>query len=168
MMSSQGLWKRWGFLAVVCLGLLATLQACTIPSPLPPPPATLSVEGAGPLAINVVKMEKRPLKAVELSPYGAKGFRWDYTVRFRDTGGIGVTISRLRMAVKSDAKPISSVEQPFQLRIDPREEAQAFFHATLSTLTGEAESLIGVHEVVLEGKSDKGGEVKITLLVPLQ
>lgn len=167
-MASGHLWIRWGLLFGVCLSFLTGLSACTIPSPLPPPPATLGVEGAGPLAISVVKMEKRPLRTVELSPYGTKGFRWDYTIRFRDTGGIGVTISRLRMAVKSDGKPISSVEQPFQLRIDPGKEAQAFFHATLSTLTGEAESLIGVHEVVLEGKNDKGGEVKITLRVPLQ
>lgn len=167
-MSSRGPWKKWGFLFLLSLGLLAGPSACTIPSPPPLPPATFEMEGAGPLAIDVVKMGKRPLKAVELSPYGAKGFRWDYTVRFRDTGGIGVTISRLRMVVKSDGKPVSSVEQPFQLRIDPGKEVQAFFHATLSTLTEEAESLTGVHEVILEGKNDRGSEVRITFRVPLQ
>ena len=167
-MASGHSWIRWGLLFGVCLSFLAELSACTIPSLLPPPPATFGIEGAGPLAIDVVDMEKRLLRAEELSPYGAKGFRWDYTVRFRDTGGIGVTISSLRMVVKSNERPISSIGQPFQLRIDPGKEAQAFFHATLSALTGEPESLIGVHEVVLEGKDDKGGEVKITLRVPLQ
>lgn len=162
---------RWKVFFIAWLGMLIVLGApAKHPLSAPPPSQqTLEIEGAGSLAIELVGMEKRPLRVDELPRPTLKGYRWDYTLRFKDTGGVGVTIAHLRITVRSDSKLVSSVERSFPFRIDPWGERHVLFSAALSMSPADMpERLTGVHELILEGEDDKGGRVEITIRVPLE
>lgn len=135
---------------------------------LPPPPRTsFQVEGAGPLTVELVQIEKRPLTAQELIPGTARGMRWEYTLRFKGTSR-GVTISRLTMNLIGHLGEVRSEERPFSFHMDPGDEADVTFEAVLSTsMKDRPEPLMGVHQLLLEGKDDRGEALRISIRVPL-
>lgn len=157
-----------GVLLLLGLGAFAC-QPRRIYEPLPPPPrASFQVEGAGPLEITLLKIEKRPLTAKELIPGIAQGVRWEYTLRFRTTSR-EVTLSRLTMNLMGHLGTVKSEERPFAFHLDPGDEADATFEAILFTsLKDHPEPLMGVHHLLLEGKDDRGEDLRIRIQVPLE
>jgi len=157
-----------GVLLLLGLGTFAC-QPRRVYEPLPSPPrATFQVEGAGPLEITLVQIEKRPLTEKELIPGVTQGMRWEYTLRFKTTSR-GVTLSRLTMNLIGHLGTVRSEERPFAFHLDPGDEADATFEAVLSTsLKDRPEPLAGVHRLLLEGKDDAGNELRINIRVPLE
>lgn len=157
-----------GVLVLLVLGAFAC-QPRRVYEPLPPPPKTsFQVEGAGPLEITLLKIEKRPLFEKELIPGTAQGMRWEYTIRFKATSE-GVTLSRLTMNLIGHLGTVRSEERPFSFHLDPGDEADATFEAVLSTsLEDRPEPLTGVHRLLLEGKADRGNDLRISIQVPLE
>ncbi len=127
------------------------------------------VQGASSLSVEIVEMSKRDRGAGELPSSTVRGVRWDYTLRFRDQAGIGVEFLRLTMTVMSGSRPLTSEERWFPLRVDAGGRADAHFSASLSTsLTDQPGALMGVQELVLEGRNGRDEEVTITIRVPLE
>lgn len=129
----------------------------------------LEVQGTASVAIEIVAMNKRPLKAGELPSGTVRGVRWEYTLRFKDQAGIGVEIDRLVMKVTADSKPLTSAERWFPLRVDAGGAAEAYFSASIATsVPDQPGELSGVHELLLEGRNGRDEAVAITIRVPLK
>jgi len=127
------------------------------------------VQGTSSLAVEVVKMAKRPLKAGELPSGTVQGIRWDYTLRFKDQAGIGVEFLRLTMKVLANTKPLTSAERWFPLRVDAGGAVEASFSASIATsVPDQPGGLSGVHELLLEGRNGRDEAVAITIRIPLE
>ena len=132
-------------------------------------PIQVEVENPGNLRVVVVSATKRPLAAAELPRLHRAGSRWEYTVRFTDTAGVGVRFQEVRSTVRSLTGATTTLTIPLVSRVDPQGMTPIFINATLSTSDpGEPGNLTGVQELLFRGQDDRGGLVRVVVLVPLE
>jgi len=132
-------------------------------------PLQVEVENPGHLRVEVVNPTKRPLAPSELTPFQRAGSRWDYTVRFTETDGVGVQFREVQATVRSLAGVTAARTIPLASRVEPQGTTPIFIHATLSTSNPEEpENLTGVEELVFFGQDDRGVPVRVVVRVPLE
>jgi hypothetical protein len=132
-------------------------------------PVQIEIEFSGNLQVVVVGATKRSLAAAELPPSLRAGSRWEYTVRFADTVGVGVRFQELRSTVRSLAGAATTRTIPLGSRVEPNGMTRILVSAELSTSDpGEPENLAGVQELLFIGRDDLGGPVRILVRVPLE
>ena len=132
-------------------------------------PLQVEVENPGHLRVVVVDPTKRPLAPSELAPFQRAGSRWDYTVRFTETGGVGVQFREVQATVRSLAGVTATRTIPLASRVEPQGTTPIFIHATLSTSNPEEpENVTGVEELVFFGQDDRGVPVRVVVRVPLE
>lgn len=132
-------------------------------------PLQVEVENPGHLRVAIVGTSKRPLAAGEMSPYQRAGSRWDYTVRFTDTGGVGVQFQELQATVRSLTGVTAARTIPLASRVEPRGTTPIAIEAFLSTSNPEEPgNLSGVQELIFLGRDDHGQPVRVIVRVPLE
>lgn len=132
-------------------------------------PLQVKVENPGHLRVGVVEARKRALPAAELSPYQRAGSRWDYTVRFTETSGVGVQFREVQATVWSLTGVTATRTIPLASRVEPGGTTPIFIDATLSTSNPEEPgNLTGVEELVFLGRDDQGASVRVVVRVPLE
>jgi hypothetical protein len=155
-----GLWIALVILGVGCghhLREVATL------------PIQTEIENPGNLRVVVVSATKRPLAAAEIPRSHRAGSRWEYTVRFTDTAGVGVQFREVRATVRSLTGVTATRAIPLVSRVEPQGTTPIFIHAVLSTSdAGEPGNLTGVQELLFLGQDDRGTPVRVIVRVPLE
>lgn len=132
-------------------------------------PLQVEVENPGYLRVAVVNATKRPLAAAELPPFHREGSRWDYTVRFTDTGGVGVRFREVQATVRSLTGIAASRTIPLASRVEPQGTTPISIDAFLSSSNPEEPgNLTGVQELVFLGRDDHGQPVRVIVRVPLE
>lgn len=132
-------------------------------------PLRVEVENAGRLRVVVVNPAKRPLAPSELPTFQRAGSRWDYTVRFTETGGVGVQFRQVQATVRSLTGITATRTIPLASRVEPGGTTPIFIDATLSTFNPEEPgNLTGVQELVFLGQDDRGAPMRVTVRVPLE
>jgi len=132
-------------------------------------PLQVEVENPGHLRVAVVEVRKEALTATELSPFQRAGYRWDHTVRFTETDGVGVQFREVQATVRSLTGVTATRTISLASRVEPQGTTPIFIDATLSTShPEEPENLTGVEELVFLGQDDRGVPVRITVRVPLE
>ena len=132
-------------------------------------PLQVEVENPGHLRVVVVEARKRALPAAELPPYQRAGSRWDYTVRFTETSGVGVQFREVQATVRSLTGVRATRTIPLASRVEPGGTTPIFIDATLSTSNPEEPgNLTGVEELVFLGQDDRGAPVRVVVRVPLE
>ncbi len=155
-----GLW-----LAVV--PLLAGTGCEPLPQ-LPKLPAQVEVENPGQLGVAVDRVTKRPLAPPELPPLTTAGFRWDYMVRFTNTGGVGVQFREVQATVRSLTGIASTRTIPLASRVEPLGTTSMAIDAVLVTSHPEEPgNLTGVQELIFLGQDDRGAPIRVIVRVPL-
>jgi hypothetical protein len=139
------------------------------PPELPKLPVGIQVEGPAHLRVVVGNPTKRPLAPNELPPLTTAGSRWDYTVQFTDTGGVGVQFREVQATVRSLTGVSATRTIPLPSRVEPQGTTPIQIDATLATSYPERPgSLTGVQELVFLAQDDSGRPVRITVRVPLE
>jgi hypothetical protein len=96
------------------------------------------------------------------------GSRWDYTVRFTETAGVGVQLREVQATVRSLAGVKTTRTIPLASRVEPQGTTPILINATLSTSNPEEpENLTGVEDLVFLGQDDRGVPVRVVVRVPL-
>ncbi len=153
------------WLAVV---LLLAGTGCEPLPELPKLPAQVEVENPGQLRIVVDRGTKRPLAPPELPPLTRAGSRWEYAVRFTDTGGVGVQFREVQATVRSLSGIASTRTIPLASRVEPHGTTPISIDAVIVTANPEAPgNLTGVQELIFVGQDDRGAPVRVTVRVPL-
>jgi hypothetical protein len=174
----SGVWQartRWigNGLAVVWRLYLAGLlvaAGCRYQAPgVPKLPLRVEVENPGHLQVAVVEATKRPLAPGELAAFQRAGSRWQYSVRFTDTAGVGVQFRQIETTVRSLTGVASSRTIPLVSRVEPRGTTPISIDAFLATSDpAEPGDLTGVQELVFLGRDDRGQPVRVVVRVPLE
>jgi hypothetical protein len=132
-------------------------------------PLRVEVENPGHLRVAVVDTVKRPLAAPEVPPSQRAGSRWDHTVRFTDTGAVGIQFREVQATVRSLTGVATSRAIPLASRVEPAGTTPIAIHAVLSTSNPEEPgNLTGVQELVFLGQDDRGVPVRVIVRVPLE
>ena len=132
-------------------------------------PLQVAVENPGHLRVAVVGTSKRPLAAAELPPFHHAGSRWDYTVRFTDTSGVGVQFREVQTTVRSLTGVTATRTIPLASRVEPQGTTPIAIDAFLSSSNPEEPgNLTGVQELVFLGRDDHGQPVRVIVRVPLE
>lgn len=132
-------------------------------------PLQVEVENPGHLRVAVVGTSKRPLAAAELPPFHHAGSRWDYTVRFTDTSGVGVQFREVQTTVRSLTGVTATRTIPLASRVEPQGTTPIAIDAFLSSSNPEEPgNLTGVQELVFLGRDDHGQPVRVIVRVPLE
>lgn len=132
-------------------------------------PLGVEVENPGHLRVAVVETRKRALTQTELSPLERAGSRWDHTLGFTETEGIGVQLREVQATVRSLAGLTVTRTIPLTSRVEPRGTTPISADATLSTShPEEPENLMGVEELVFLGRDDRGAPVQVVVRIPLK
>lgn len=132
-------------------------------------PLQVEVENPGHLRVAVVGTSKRSLAAAELPPFHRAGSRWEYTVRFTDTAGVGVQFREVQATVRSLTGVTATRTIPLVSRVEPQGTAPIAIEAFLSTSNPEEPgNLTGVQELVFLGRDDHGQPVRVIVRVPLE
>jgi hypothetical protein len=138
-------------MALVGLSFAALLAGvgCEYRAPARPKlPVQVEVESPPHLQVAVVDARKRPASASELAPFQRAGARWDYTVRFTDTGGVGLQFREVRATVRSLTGITGTRTIPLASRVEPHGMTPIAIHAFLSTSNlEEPGDLSGVQEL---------------------
>jgi len=167
-MGGRGLWP----VAVIgrsVAGLVAG-AGCEYRAPEAPKlPVRIEVESPPHLQVAVVNTTKRPLAPNELPPLTRGGARWDYSVQFTDTGGVGVQLREVQATVRSLTGISATRTIPLPSRLEPQGTTPIQINATLSTSDPERPgSLTGIQELVFLGQDDRGQAVRVFVRVPLE
>jgi len=160
----RGLW-----IGLAALGLL--LGACRDyrAEELAPLPPRVEVRGPDHLRVEVVNMAKRPLAASELTQFQRAGVRWDYTVRFTDTGGVGVRLEGLENQLRSQTGVTATETISLPSRVEPNGSTPVTVQAALATSDpGQPGNLRGIQTLTFRGRDDRGGPVEVVVRVPLE
>jgi hypothetical protein len=129
----------------------------------------IQVEGPPHLRVALVNPTKRPLAPNELPPLTRGGSRWDYSVQFTDTGGVGMQFREVQATVRSLTGITATRTIPLASRVEPQGTTPIQIEATLATSDPERPgSLTGVQELVFLAQDDSGRPVRITVRVPLE
>ncbi len=167
-MGGRGLWA----VVVIALsvpGLLAGAGCEYRPPELPKLPVRIEVESPPHLRVAVANATKRPLAPGELPPSTRAGARWDYSVRFTDTGGLGVQLREVQATVRSLTGISATRTIPLPSRVEPQGTIAIAIDATLSTSNPENPgNLTGIQELVFLGQDDRGLPVRVFVRVPLE
>lgn len=132
-------------------------------------PLAVEVENPGHLRVAVVETRKRALTQTEISPLERAGSRWDHTLGFTETDGIGVQLRQVQATVRSLAGLTATRTIPLASRVEPRGTTPISADATLSTShPEEPENLMGVEELVFLGQDDRGAPVQVVIRIPLE
>jgi len=133
-------------------------------------PVRVQVEKPDHLEVLIVDRAKRPLEPAELPQLTRMvGTRWDYTVRFMDTGGVTVQFREIQATIRSLSGVTTSRVIPLGSRLDPGGIVPVAVQAVLSTSDpADPGNLTGVEELVFLGQDDRGRPVRVTVLVPLE
>lgn len=162
--------RRIGMVFGVTIFLALLSVRCAGPRQLPAlaKPAGVEVEGAAPLMVKVSGMEKRPLRAEELSPPTAAGFLWEYRVTITNPTGTAVTLDRLRLTVQNLWGGSWPGDQPVNLTVHGGNDGQVTVQARLaSSDPTDRPGLSGVETVTFLGRRADGTPISFTLRVPL-
>ena len=153
---------------VVILGLAGA--SCEYrPPEAPKLPIGIQVESPPHLRVAVVNPTKRPLAPNELPPLTRAGSRWDYSVQFTDTGGVGVQFREVQATVRSLTGTSATRTIPLPSRVEPQGTTPIAIDAYLSTSNPENPgNLSGVQELVFLAQDDSGRAVRIIVRVPLE
>ena len=132
-------------------------------------PLQVEVESPGHLRVAVVETGKQALTAAELSSFERAGVRWNHTVTFTETDGIGVQVREVQATVRSLAGLTATRTIPLASRIEPQGTTPIFVDGKLSTShPEEPENLTGVETLVFLGQDDRGGAVQVIVKIPLE
>lgn len=132
-------------------------------------PIQTEIENPGNLRVVVVSATKRPLTPAEIPQLHRAGSRWEYTVRFTDTVGVGVQFREVRATVRSLTGVTAMRAIPLVSRVEPQGMTPVFISAVLSTSDpGEPGNLTGVQELLFLGQDDRGAPVRVIVRVPLE
>lgn len=169
-MRVRGLWRaslwRVGLLVAV---LLVGAGCVSYVREVPKLPLQVEVENPGHLRVAVVETRKRTLAAAELSPFERAGSRWDHTLSFTETEGIGVQFREVQATVRSLAGLTVTRTIPLLSRVQPRGTTPISVDARLSTShPEEPENLTGVEELVFLGQDDRSLPVRVVVRIPLE
>lgn len=132
-------------------------------------PVRIEIENPGHLRVAVINPSKRALAPSELGPFQRAGSRWDYTVQFTDTTGVGVQFREVQATVRSLAGVATTRTIPLASRVEAEGTTPIYIDATLSTSNPEEPgNLTGVQELVFLGQDDRGAPVRLIVRVPLE
>lgn len=135
-------------------------------APLPP---RVEVEGPEFLRVAVVDMAKRPLAASELPVFHRAGFRWDYAVRFTNTGATGVRLEELENRLRSLTGVTATETISLPSRVEPGGTTPITVRAVLSSSDQRQRGDVqGVQELTFRGRDDNGQPVRVVVRVPLE
>jgi hypothetical protein len=136
---------------------------------MPKLPLRVEVENPGYLQVAVVNPSKRGLTTAELPPLTRAGSRWDYTVRFTETAGIGVQFREVQATVRSLTGITKVLTIPLASRVEPDGTTPISIEAVLTTSNpDEPGNLTGVQELIFLGQDDQGQPVRVIVRVPLE
>jgi hypothetical protein len=158
-------------LSLLGAALLTVLPACRDyraeeVMPLPP---QVEARAPGHLKVQVENTAKRPLGASELPQFQRAGFRWDYTVRFMETGGVGVRLERLENQVRSATGVTATETITLPSRVEPNGSTPISVRAVLSTSDpAQRGNLTGLQTLTFRGQDDRGQPVEVVVRVPLE
>ncbi len=159
-------WKLLGW--ALLLGLLSV--RCAAPTKHPPIErlTEVEVEGASPLIIKVADIEKRPLRADELSPPSRAGFFWEYRVRIANPSDIGYRLDRLHLTVQNLWGKSWPGDQPLNFRVKEGGEEEVVVRTRLASSSPEdTPGLTGIEALTFLGHRDDGQPISFTVRVPL-
>jgi hypothetical protein len=159
-------WKVLG----TALGIAWVSLGCAAPKRVPALEKLrqVEVEGASPLIIQVTDMEKRPLRAEELSPPTRGGFLWEYRVRIVNSSEMGVTLEHLHLTVQNLWGGNWPGDHPLNLKVKGWSEGQVLAQAQLaSTDPQDTAGLTGIEVLTFLGRRDDGKPISFTVRVPL-
>lgn len=132
-------------------------------------PLQVEVETPGHLRVTVIPGTKRALVPAELPPFQRGGSRWEYSVRFTDTAGVGVQFQEVQATVRSLTGVATTRTFPLPSRVEPGGTTPISIDAFLSTSNPEEPgNLTGVQELVFRGRDDRGQPVRVIVRVPLE
>lgn len=134
-------------------------------APLPP---RVEVRGPEHLKVEVTDTTKRAVPASELPQFQRAGFRWDYTVRFTETGGVGVRLERLENQLRSQTGVTSTESVTLPSRVEPKGSTPISVRALLTTSDpGQQGNLRGIQTLTFRGQDDRNQPVEVVVRVPL-
>ena len=162
-------WARLVACTPLVLGFLCGASCASRPTVEAKLPLGIQVENPGHLRVAVVGATKRPLAAAELRPFERAGSRWDYSVQFTDTAGVGVQFLMVEATVRSLAGTTATTVTRLPSRVEPMGTTPIQIHAVLSSSNpDEPENLTGVEELSFLGTDDRGDPVRVIVRVPLE
>jgi hypothetical protein len=136
---------------------------------VPKLPVRIEAESPPHLRVSVINPTKRPLAPSELPPLTRAGARWDYSVQFTETGGIGVEFREVQATVRSLTGITATRAIPLPSRVEPRGTTPIAIDAYLVTSNPENPgNLTGLQELVFLGQDDSGRPVRVFVRVPLE
>jgi hypothetical protein len=119
--------------------------------------------------VAVVGAAKRPLAAAELRPFERAGSRWDYSVQFTDTAGVGVQFLMVEATVRSLTGITATTVTRLPSRVEPMGTTPIQIHAVLSSSNpDDPGNVTGVEELTFLGVEDGGRSVRVIVRVPLE
>ena len=157
------------FLGLIVFVALFSLR-CAAPTKRPPIErlTEVEVEGASPLIITVADVEKRPLRADELSPPSRAGFFWEYRVRIANPSDIGYRLDHLHLTVQNLWGKSWPGDQPLNFRVKEGGEEEVVVRARLASSSPEdTPGLTGIEALTFLGQRDDGQPIIFTVRVPL-
>jgi hypothetical protein len=160
-----------GVLLVVTAAASLFLGACRDyrVEELAPLPPRVEVRGPEHLRVEVTDMAKRPVAASELPQFQRAGFRWDYTVRFAETGDVGVRLERLENQLRSQTGVTSTESTTLPSRVEPKGTTPINVRAVLTTSdTRQPGDLRGIQTLTFRGQDDRNQPVEVVVRVPLE
>lgn len=167
-MRIQG-WLDLGPRALLVVGLLGGAGCASRPPEVAKLPLTIQVENAGSLRVAVVGASKQPIPAAELRPFEHGGFRWDYSVQFTDTAGVGVQFMLVEATVRSLTGITASTVTRLASRVEPLGATPIQIHAVISSSNpDEPGNVTGVQALTFQGVTDRGDPVRVIVRVPLE
>ena len=167
-MKSRG-WSRRGPPVWLAVWLLGGTGCVSLPPEVAKLPLQVRVENPGHLRVGVVRATKRPLATAELRPFEHGGFRWDYSVEFTDTAGVGVQFMVVEASVRSLTGISATTVTQLASRVEPLGTTPIQIHAVLSSSNpDEPGNVSGVQELTFLGVDDRGESVRVIVRVPLE
>ncbi|HYL82253.1 MAG TPA: hypothetical protein VEU07_15660, partial [Candidatus Acidoferrum sp.] len=156
--------------ALLILGLLGLASCASRPPEVAKLPLAIQVENAGSLRVAVVGATRRPLTAAELRPpYEHGGFRWDYSVQFTDTAGMGVQFMMVEATIRSLTGITAATVTRLASHVEPLGATPIQIHAVLSSSNpDEPGNVSGVQVLTFHGVTDGGDPVRVIIRVPLE
>lgn len=162
-------WSRLVPRALLVVGLLGGASCASRPPEVAKLPLTIQVENPGHLRVAVVGAAKRPLAAAELRPFERAGSRWDYSVQFTDTAGVGVQFMLVEATVRSLTGITATTVTRLPSRVEPMGTTPIQIHAVLSSSNpDDPGNVTGVEELTFLGVEDGGRSVRVIVRVPLE
>jgi hypothetical protein len=154
---------------LLAVGVLGGAGCASRPPEVAKLPLTIQVENAGSLRVAVVGTTKRQLTAAELRPFERGGFRWDYSVQFTDTVGVGVQFMLVEATVRSLTGITAATVTQLASRVEPQGTTPIQIHAVISSSNpDEPGNVTGVQVLTFQGVTDRGDTVRVIVRVPLE